>query len=102
MEAAAVAGAHAVHATALHDATGSARAFLGKAALPAVRALNLAGAPMLLPAMHRAVNSERLGLLDPKVALFAVWMEWRPSSQAAPVDGVVLPSTAALRPCCTP
>ena len=35
-----VAEAHAAHATALQDPAGSARAFLGEAALPAVRAMN--------------------------------------------------------------
>ena len=36
--------AHEAHAAAEHDLAGSARAFLSEAALPAVRALNGAGA----------------------------------------------------------
>ena len=50
--------AHAAHAAVQHDPAGSARTFLGEAALPAVRALNGAGAPALLPAMHRILNPE--------------------------------------------
>ena len=45
----AVAEAHEAHAAARRDLTGSARAFLNETALPAVRALNGAGAPTLLP-----------------------------------------------------
>ena len=74
--------AHEAHAAAQRDPTGSARAFLGEAALPAVRALNGAGAPTLLPAMHRIVNSARLGLISPKAALYGHWMEWRTSSRS--------------------
>ena len=47
----AVAKAHEAHAAARRDRTGSARAFLNETALPAVRALNGAGAPTLLPAI---------------------------------------------------
>ena len=57
MVADAVAEAHETHATARCDLAGSARAFLNETALPAFRALNGAGAPMLLPAMHRIVNA---------------------------------------------
>ena len=53
----AVAEAHEAHAAARRDLTGSARAFLNETALPAVRALNGAEAPTLLPAMHRIVNA---------------------------------------------
>ena len=61
----AVAEAHEAQAAARRDPTGSARASLNETALPAVRALNGAGAPTLLPAMHRVVNSIRLGLIGP-------------------------------------
>ena len=47
----AVEGAHELHAAARRDLTGSARAFLNETALPAVRALNGAGASTLLLAM---------------------------------------------------
>ena len=57
----AVAEAHQAHAAARCDLEGSARAFLNETALPAVRALNGAGAPTLLPAMHRIVNAVRPG-----------------------------------------
>ena len=50
----AVAEAHEAHADARRDLTGSARAFLKETALPAVRALNGAGAPTLLPACTRS------------------------------------------------
>ena len=53
----AVAEVHTAHAAALHDRAGSGGTFPGEAALPAVRALNGAGAPTLLPAMHRVVNA---------------------------------------------
>ena len=65
-----VAEAHAAHAAALHDPAGSARVFLGVAALPAVKALNGAGALKLRPAMHRLVNAVSLGLADPEAALY--------------------------------
>ena len=52
----AVTKAHEAHAAAQND-PGSAKAFLSKAALPNVRALNGAGAPTLLPAMRRIVNA---------------------------------------------
>ena len=41
--------AHKAHAAAQHDLAGSATAFLSEASLPAVRALNGAEAPTLLP-----------------------------------------------------
>ena len=53
----AVAEAHEAHAAARCDLEGRARAFLNETALPPVRALNRAGAPTLLPAMHRIVNA---------------------------------------------
>ena len=76
----AVAEAHEAHAAARCDLTGSARAFLNETALPAVRALNEAGAPTLLPAMHRIVNAVRPGLISPEAALYGHWMEWRESN----------------------
>ena len=60
-----VAEAHEAHAAARCDLEGSARAFLNETALPAVRALNGAGAPTLLPAMHRIVNAIQPGLISP-------------------------------------
>ena len=71
----AVAEAHEAHAAARCDLEGSARAFLNETALPAVRALNGAGAPTLLPAMHRIVNAVRPGLISPEAALYGHWME---------------------------
>ena len=76
----ALAEAHKAHAAARRDLTGSARAFLNETALPAVRALNGAGAPTLLPAMHRIVNAIQPGLIDPEAALYGHWMEWRESN----------------------
>ena len=72
--------AHKVHAAAQHNLAGSARAFLSEAALPAVRALNRAGATTLLPAMHRIVNAVLPGLISPEAALYGHWMEWRTSN----------------------
>ena len=57
------------HAAAQQDPAGSARAFLSEDALPAIRALNGAGAPTLLPAMHRIVNAVQQGLISPEAAL---------------------------------
>ena len=76
----AMAEAHEAHAAARRDSTGSARAFLNKTALPAVRALNGAGAPTLLPAMYRIVNAVQPGLIGPEAALYGHWMEWRESN----------------------
>ena len=59
-----MAEAHEAHAAARRDLTGSARAFLNETALTAVRALNGAGAPTLLPAMHRIVNAIQPGLIS--------------------------------------
>ena len=70
------------HAAALHNTAGSARTFLGKAALPVVRALNGAGAPALLPAMHRVVNAVRPGLKGPEAAPYGYWMQWRTSNRS--------------------
>ena len=67
--------AHEAHAAARRDPAGSARAFLSEAALPAVRALNGAGAPALLPAMNRIVNAVQPGLISPEAALYGHWME---------------------------
>ena len=78
----AVAEAHQAHAAAWCDLTGSARAFLNETALPAVRALNGAGAPTLLPAMHRILNAVQPGLISPEVALYGRWMEWRESNRS--------------------
>ena len=72
----AVKEAHKVHAAAQRDPTGSGRAFLNEAALPDVRALNGAGAPTLLPAMHRIVNAARPGLISPEAALYGHWSGW--------------------------
>ena len=73
----AVAEAHEAHAAARCDLEGSARAFLNETALPAIRALNGAGAPTLLPAMHRIVNA-----VSSEAALYGHWMEWRESNQS--------------------
>ena len=78
----AVTEAHEAHAAARRDPTGSAWAFLTETALPAVRALNGAGAPTLLPAMHRIVNAVQPGLISPKATLYGHWMEWRESSRS--------------------
>ena len=78
----AVAEAHEAPADARRDLTGSARAFLNKTALPAVRALNGAGAPTQLPAMHRIVNAIQLGLISPEAALYRHWMEWHESNRS--------------------
>ena len=75
----AVTEAHEAHAAARRDPTGSARAFLTETALPAIRALNGAGAPTLLPAMHQIVNAVQPGLISPEAALYGHWMEWRES-----------------------
>ena len=74
--------AHEAHAAARRHPAGSARAFLSEAALPAVRALNGAGAPALLPAMHRIVNAVQLGFISPEMALYGHWMEWRESNRS--------------------
>ena len=78
----AVAEAKEAHAAARCDLEGSARAFLNETALPAVRALNGAGAPTLLPAMHRIMNAIRPGLISPEAALYGHWMEWRESNRS--------------------
>ena len=74
--------AHEAHAAARSDLTGSARAFLNETVLPAVRALNGAGAHTLLPAMHRNVNAVQPGLISPEAALYGHWMEWRESNRS--------------------
>ena len=78
----AVAEAHEAHAAARCDLTGSARAFLNETALPAVRALNGAGAPTLLLAMQRIVNAVQPGLISPEAALYGHWMEWLESNRS--------------------
>ena len=78
----AVAEAHEAHAAARRDPTGRARAFLNETALMAVRALNGAGAPTLLPAMHGIVEAIQPGLIGPDAALYAHWMEWRESNRS--------------------
>ena len=78
----AVAEAHEAHAAARCYLTGSARAFLNETALLAVRALNEAGAPTLLPAMHRIVNAVQPGLISPEAALYGHWMKWRESNRS--------------------
>ena len=77
-----VAEAHEAHAVARRDPTVSARAFLNETALRAVRALNGAGAPTLLLAMHRIVNAIQLGLIGPEAALYGHWMEWHESNRS--------------------
>ena len=78
----AVVKAHEAHAAARRDLTGSASAFLNETALPAVRALNGAGAPTLLPAMHRIVDAIQPGLISPEAALYGHWMEWHESNRS--------------------
>ena len=78
----AVAEAHEAHAAARRDLTGSARAFLNDTALPAVYALNGAGAPTLLPAMHQIVNAIQPGLISPEAALYGHWAEWHKSNRS--------------------
>ena len=77
-----VAEAHEAHAAARRDLTGSARAFLNETALPAVRGLNGAGAPTLLPAMHQIGNTVRPGLISLEAALYGHWMEWHESNRS--------------------
>ena len=78
----AVTEAHEPHAAAQRDPTGSARVFLTETALPAVRALNGAGAPTLFQAMHQIVNAVQPGLISPEVALYGHWMEWHKSNRS--------------------
>ena len=56
-----------------HNPAGSARAF---------RALNGAGGPTLLPAIHRIVNAVQPGLISPEAALYGHWMEWLTSNRS--------------------
>ena len=78
----AVTDVHEAHAAARRDPAGSARAFLSETALPAVRALNGAAAPALLPAMHWIVNAVKPGLISPEAALYGHWMEWPESNRS--------------------
>ena len=73
---------HEAHAASRRDPTGSARVFVTETALLAVRALNGAGAPTLLPAMHRIVNAVQPGLISPEAALYGHWMEWHESNRS--------------------
>ena len=93
----AVTEAHEAQAAAQHDLAGSARAFLSEAALLAVRALNRAGAPTLLPAMRRIVNAVQLRLIGPEAVLYGHWMEWRTSNRSGgpPAMGDTLRLTGA-------
>ena len=79
----AVAEAHEALAVARCDLTGSARAFLNETALPAVRALNGAGAPTLLPAMHRIVNAVQPGLIR-RPSKGTGWSGASPTGRAGP------------------
>ena len=72
----AVAEAHEAQAAARRDPTGSARAFLNETALRAVRALNGAGAPTLLRAIHRIVNAIQLGLIGPETVSTGTGSPW--------------------------
>ena len=76
------AGGHEAHAAARRDPTGSARAFLNETALPAICALKRAGAPTLVPAMHRIVNTIQPRLIGPEAALYRHRMEWRESNRS--------------------
>ena len=78
----AVTEAHKAHAAAGRDPTGSARAFLTETALPAVRALNGAGASTLVPAMHQIVNAVQPWLISPEATLYRHWMGWRESNRS--------------------
>ena len=78
----AVADAHEAHAASQRDLTGSARAFLNETGLPAVCALNGAGAPTLLPVMHQIVNAIQPGLISPEAALYGHWIEWHESNRS--------------------
>ena len=64
-----VAEARAAGATASCDLAGSMASSLRTSALPVVQALDMAGAPTLLPAMLRVVNTAHHGLVDPEAAL---------------------------------
>ena len=78
----AVTEAHEAHTAAQHDPAGSAWAFLSEAAHPAIRALNGAGGPTLLSAMHRISNGIQPRLISPEAALYGHWMEWRTSNRS--------------------
>ena len=78
----AVAEARVAHAAARRDLTGSPRAFLNETAPSAVRAMNGAGAPTLLPAMHRIVNAVQPGLISLEAALYGHPMEWCESNRS--------------------
>ena len=78
----AVTNAHAAHAAPWQDAAGSMRTFLREAALLAVRALNGAGSPTLLPAMHQVMNTVPPGLFNLEAAPYGFLTEWQTSKQA--------------------
>ena len=71
----ALAEAHATHAAALKDPAGSMTTFLREAALPAVQAMNRAGALTLRPAIHQIGNAVHPGLMDPVATLYGLWRE---------------------------
>ena len=79
--------AHEGDAAAQHDPAGSARAFLGGAALPAVRALSGAWAPTLFPAMHRIMNAVRQGLMGREEALYGYCIDVRPAPDTLQLTG---------------
>ena len=93
--------------------TRSMRTFLCEAGLSAVRALGGAGAPPLVPGMHRFLNAAPAGALGsgghPLWGLDEV-AHFQAGSQAPLMDGALQltgkgsarHSTAALRPSCTP
>ena len=78
----AVMEAQETHAAAQHDQAGSARTFLGEAAFRAICALNGAGGPTLLSAMHQIVNAVQPGLRGPEAAPYGYWMEWCTSNRS--------------------
>ena len=81
----AVTEAYEAHNAARRDPAGSARAFLSETALPDVRALNGAGAPALLSAMHRIVNLVQPGLISPEADSTGTgWSGVSPTGQAGP------------------
>ena len=101
----AVTEAHEAHAAAQGDPAGSARAFLSEAALSAIRALNGAGAPTLLLAMHRIVNAVQRELISLEAALSGHWMEWRTynwSGRSLSIGDTLRLTGTAPQPCCTP
>ena len=64
-----------------HDVTQRAVRGLSSTRLPSRPSLNGAGAPTLLPAMHRIVNAIQPRLIGLEAALYGHWMEWRESNR---------------------